>query len=216
MWLEYFPQAHVTGFDISDFSSIRHDRFTFLRGDSGKREDVERIWTLGRKFDIILDDASHASYHQQLGLAVLFDCLKPGGLCIIEDLGWQPGPIEAGLPAVPKTARVLADYMATGHLSTTAAIGKAEAARLEKSISAIQLLDESQLNALGDTYNRNHGYPPVHRPGWRGKGVVGRIFSPYFWLFSARHLAQGLAGRESAFWQSTKLAILQRSPDAQD
>lgn len=216
MWLEYFPQAHVTGFDISDFSAIRHDRFTFLRGDSGKREDVQRIRALGRQYDIILDDAAHASYHQQLGLAVLFDCLKPGGLYIIEDLGWQPASIEAALPAVPTTAQVLVEFLATGRLPPTAAIAVAEAERLEKMISAVQLLDESQLNALGDTYNRTRGLPSVHRPGWRGQGAGGRVFSPYFWLYSARRFAQGLTGRESANWQSVKLAILQRAPDAQD
>ena len=37
--------------------------------DSGKREDLEKLRALGRKFDVILDDASHASYHQQLGFA---------------------------------------------------------------------------------------------------------------------------------------------------
>ncbi len=216
LWLEYFPGAHVTGFDISDFSAIHHDRFTFLRGDSGKREDVERIRDLGRKFDVILDDASHASFHQQLGLTVLFECLKPGGLYIIEDLGWQPRQIEQSLPAVPTTAKVLAEFLSTGRLTPTAAIGPTEAAHLEKSISAIQLLDESQLNALGDTYNRNHGLPAVDRPGWRGKGAGGRILSPYFWLFSARRFAQGLMGQESANWKSVKLAILQRNPDAEE
>ena len=216
MWLEYFPQAHVAGFDISDFSPIRHDRFTFLRGDSGKREDVERIRALGRTFDVILDDASHASYHQQLGLSVLFDCLKPGGLYIIEDLGWQRASIEAGLPQVPTTAQVLAEFLATGRLPPTAAIGPAEASRLEKGISAVQLLDESQLNALGDAYNRNQGLPSIRRPGWRGKGAGGRVLSPYFWLYSARRFAQELTGRKTANWQSVKLAVLQRSPDARD
>lgn len=213
MWIEFFPHAHITGFDISDFSSIHHDRFTFLRGDSGKREDVEGIKSLGRQFDVILDDASHASYHQQLGLAVLFNCLKPGGLYIIEDLGWQPENIERSLPAVPKTAKVLAEFLATGRLLPTAAIGQIEAAELEKAVSSIQLWDESQLNALGDTYNLTHGLPPIRRPGWRGKGAVGRILDLYFWLFSARRFAQGLTGRESANWQSVKLMILQRSSD---
>lgn len=213
MWIDFFPHAHIAGFDISDFSSIQHDRFTFLRGDSGKREDVERIKSLGRQFDVILDDASHASYHQQLGLAVLFDCLKPGGLYIIEDLGWQPQNIERSLPAVPKTAKLLAEFLATGRLPPTAAIGQIEAVQLEKAISSIQLWDESQLNALADTYNLTRGLPPIRRPGWRGKGVAGRLLDLYFWLYSARRFAQGLTGRESANWQSVKLVILQRRSD---
>jgi hypothetical protein len=59
MWLEFFADARVTGFDISDFSAVRHDRFRFLRGDSGKREDVERLRRPGRGYDVILDDAAH-------------------------------------------------------------------------------------------------------------------------------------------------------------
>ena len=33
IWLEYFPLAHIYQFDISDFSHIKHPRFTFVHGD---------------------------------------------------------------------------------------------------------------------------------------------------------------------------------------
>ncbi len=35
MWLEYFDKARIYGFDISDFSHIKADRFQFVRGDAG-------------------------------------------------------------------------------------------------------------------------------------------------------------------------------------
>jgi len=40
--------------------------------------------------DIIIDDASHASHHQQNAFLTLFPKLRSGGLYIIEDLRWQP------------------------------------------------------------------------------------------------------------------------------
>ena len=59
-------------------------------------------------FDIIVDDGSHASYHQQLTMLKLFPLVKSGGLYIIEDLHWQPPQYEATLPNVPRTSRLRA------------------------------------------------------------------------------------------------------------
>ncbi|KAB1070366.1 hypothetical protein [Methylobacterium soli] len=107
MWLEYFSSAKIFGFDISDFSHIKHDRFTFIRGDSGNRPDLRKVAASAPYFNVIIDDGSHASYHQQLGLKVLFDKLLPGGLYIIEDLHWQSPYFESVLPSVPKTGTFL-------------------------------------------------------------------------------------------------------------
>ena len=63
---------------------------------------------------MILDDASHASYHQQLAFKILFPRLSPDGLYIIEDLHWQSPFFENQLPAVPKTASFFDTYFETG------------------------------------------------------------------------------------------------------
>lgn len=212
-WLQYFEEPQVVGFDISDFSSVKHDKFTFVRGDSGKRPDLERLLALGRRFDIILDDASHASYHQQLGLAVLFDALKPGGFYIIEDLSWQPAKMEQELPTVPRTSKLLSELLVNGRCPTSAALTDQDAHGIERDVAGIWMFEESYLNAIGDSFNRRNGLPAVHRAGWRGEGVVKRLISPYFWLFSARRFAQGLSGAESVSWQSVKLIILQKKLD---
>ncbi len=103
MWLEYFPHAHVYGFDISDFSQIKHPRFTFVRGDGGSSVDLQRLANAASGFDVIIDDGSHASYHQQLAFKHLFPKLRPGGTYIIEDLHWQ-SPIYEGKPIpLPRT-----------------------------------------------------------------------------------------------------------------
>ena len=119
MWKAFFPQAKIFGFDISDFARFQDERFTFVRGDAGNRADLEKIATLG-PFDIVLDDASHASYHQLLTLSVLMKAVKPGGLFVIEDLQWQPKVYEATLPKVPKAADLLLDFRANGRVTRDA------------------------------------------------------------------------------------------------
>jgi SAM-dependent methyltransferase len=212
-WLQFFEKPEIVGFDISDFSTIRHDNFVFVRGDSGNRSDLEQLLELGRRFDVILDDASHASYHQQLALAMLFDALKPGGFYIIEDLSWQPSEMEDELPKVSRTAQLLSKLLVNGCLPTSAAINDAEARFIEREVSGIWLFDESYLNALGDSFNRRNGLPSIQRQGWRGDAALKRLVSPYFWLFSARRFVQGLSGTESVNWKSVKLAVLQKKLD---
>src|SRR5271163_4394240 len=72
MWLEYFERARVFGFDISDFGGLVIDRFTFVRGDAGSVADLERLAKGLPPLRLIVDDASHAAFHQQLTFAKLF------------------------------------------------------------------------------------------------------------------------------------------------
>lgn len=122
MWIEYFPQAAIYGFDVTNFEHLegKFDRFRFLRGDCGNPADLARLAVLiGDDVDIIIDDASHASFHQQLALRDLFGCLRSGGLYVIEDLHWQPPHIESQLPPTPKTIDWLAAFReGTGLLSS--------------------------------------------------------------------------------------------------
>lgn len=106
VWLNYFGNGVVFGFDHSDFSHLASERFRFVRGDCGSEADLERLADVVPKLDIIIDDASHASYHQQLAFRYLFPRLKPGGLYIIEDLFWQSPIYEAELPFVGKSRNV--------------------------------------------------------------------------------------------------------------
>ena len=99
MWLEYFPKSHIHGLDISDFSWYKDDRFTFVRCDMDTRDNIEMATGDLPEMDIILDDASHASHHQQNAFLELFPKLKSGGLYIIEDLRWQPRMMEKEVEA---------------------------------------------------------------------------------------------------------------------
>jgi hypothetical protein len=67
------------------------------------------------EFDIVMDDASHASHHQQNGFLELFSKVKSGGLYIIEDLRWQPDEMEK--PGITRTAPFFQSYIKTGVFS---------------------------------------------------------------------------------------------------
>lgn len=42
--------------------------------------------TLGRRYDLIIEDASHHPEHQKMSLMIFADYLNPGGVYIIEDI----------------------------------------------------------------------------------------------------------------------------------
>ncbi|MCE5972290.1 class I SAM-dependent methyltransferase [Sinirhodobacter sp. WL0062] len=113
MWLEFFSQAHIHGLDVSDFSWFEHPRFSFTRCDMDRRENIRDAFKVAAPFDIIIDDASHASHHQQFAMLELFPKLKPGGLYIIEDLRWQPQAYERA--GITKTADLFQSYLHQGH-----------------------------------------------------------------------------------------------------
>ncbi len=111
MWLEFFPKAQVHGLDVSDFSWFVAERFRFHRCDMDRREDIARAAADMPDFDIILDDASHASHHQQNAFLEIFPQVVPGGLYIIEDLRWQPAAYER--PGITTTAALFRAFSQT-------------------------------------------------------------------------------------------------------
>jgi SAM-dependent methyltransferase len=111
MWLDYFSAGNIFGFDICDFSHIKNARFKFVRGDCGSEADLAKLVDGTQSYDIIIDDGSHASFHQQLAFRVLFPHLRPGGVYVIEDLHWQSPFYEDALPRVPKSADFFKHYL---------------------------------------------------------------------------------------------------------
>jgi SAM-dependent methyltransferase len=108
MWLDYFPKAQVIGLDVSDFGWFRHDRFRFVRCDMDARANIAAAAAAMPPLDVVIDDASHASHHQQFAFLEIFPRLKPGGLYIIEDLRWQPPAYERA--GITKTAALFRGF----------------------------------------------------------------------------------------------------------
>jgi hypothetical protein len=81
MWREYYERAEIVGIDI--IPPLVIEGCTVLQMD---QTDVYALRELG-KFDIIIDDGSHMTLHQQISFWFLFNnSLHPGGTYIIEDI----------------------------------------------------------------------------------------------------------------------------------
>jgi hypothetical protein len=134
VWRDYFPKAKLFGFDIDDFSTVKIPNCTIIRGDSSSRQDLRALGNLG-PFDIVIEDASHASHHQQVTLAALFPFMKSGGLFCIEDLHSQPKDLE------PKDAPKTRNVIRHGYQSPY--IQDSEAAFLRANVKSIRFFDSN-------------------------------------------------------------------------
>ena len=112
MWRKYLPSAHLVGFDIRKFADPKDGKCTILQGDQSSRSDLKKILEIHDKYDVIIDDALHASPHQQITFSFLFNNLKSGGIFFIEDLRHQPDGFEKD--NVPKTLDLLRELQVTG------------------------------------------------------------------------------------------------------
>ena len=110
MWLEYFPKAQFTCFDRAETAPITSERVSYHQVSL---DDVDEIADLcDDSYDIVMDDATHASHHQQNALLGLFPKLNSGGLYLMEDLRSQPMPLEE--QGLVKTAALFNGYLETG------------------------------------------------------------------------------------------------------
>ena len=116
MWLQFFPKATCYGFDAADFAAFEQPRFKFIRGDLSVDADIERLARTIPSPRIIIDDASHASFHQQRAFLRLFPILEPGGFYAIEDLHYSP-PFESSLPGCRPMWKILEELLDTGNLT---------------------------------------------------------------------------------------------------
>jgi hypothetical protein len=140
MWRDYFPLAGLIGFDIADFSGVSLFNCLILQGDMSSREDLSQLFALG-PFDIVIDDASHASAHQQIALACLFPHVTPGGFYFIEDLNWQPAELERA--DVPQTRTLLRQKYFESPVITGA-----EGQFLVDNVESVQLFDTCDASNL--------------------------------------------------------------------
>ena len=139
MWASLFPTGTIFGFDLNDFSSVKSDRYKIFRGDAGSRKDLEGLVTeSGGRFDVIIDDASHASHHQQIALGVLFPHLNPGGKYIIEDLSWPNTSIE---PPNSITTQFLLRQLEANRIFPSQFMTDAERRYLELNVDSVAMYD---------------------------------------------------------------------------
>ena len=68
---------------VTQFNS---DRITNQVGDIGDPRFLHLVCRTWPQLDAIVDDASHINWHQIQAFELLFPCLKPGGIYIVEDI----------------------------------------------------------------------------------------------------------------------------------
>ena len=88
MWRSYFgPDATIFGVDIDPACAAFEAPGTKVRiGSQADEAFLKGIVAEMGAPDIILDDGSHVSKHQDVSFRTLFPLLKDGGLYVIEDL----------------------------------------------------------------------------------------------------------------------------------
>ena len=93
MWREYFPHASLSAFDIDKKAlekvSVIHgvSAYHVDSGEgSGLRQALAEATEGGKKFTVLLEDASHRLDHQLVFLREAIDFVAPGGILIIEDI----------------------------------------------------------------------------------------------------------------------------------
>jgi hypothetical protein len=86
LWLEYYPESFIYGFDIN-ISDDGDDKYKIIKCDQSNINDLKNIKNeISKPIFLILDDGSHVPDHQILTFEYLFEILLPGGTYIIEDI----------------------------------------------------------------------------------------------------------------------------------
>jgi len=91
VWLRYFERARIVGIDINPACA------QFARGRAqvriGSQNDPEFLLKVAAEAPptIIIDDGSHIGAHITTSFETLFPKLAPGGVYVIEDLGFHYG-----------------------------------------------------------------------------------------------------------------------------
>ena len=136
-WRDYFAQGDIHAMDILDCSELDQERLTTHLGDQGSRESMAKVVAaIGKPLDIIIDDGSHQSRHQQITLACLFPGLADDGIYVIEDLDWQP-PEPADMP---KTVDLLRELQGSGTFKSPV-LSEDECADIERTVVVESIID---------------------------------------------------------------------------
>lgn len=124
VWYDFFPNATIHTIDINPADFLNNDRTAAFVADQGSPESLAGFLSKagGNGYDIIIDDGSHNSEHQQVSLGVLFETLNSGGYYFIEDLlnnGQGDGSKRRNASeAVRNTRDVLKGLTTNGALAT--------------------------------------------------------------------------------------------------
>jgi demethylmacrocin O-methyltransferase len=122
LWLNYFPNAKITGVDIEKKDRPVHERYQFIQGDQMDKNLWRTFVENQPKIDILIDDGGHRNDQIETTYWCLWQHLKPGGLYCIEDLGaaYNPDCNRPGFGSTIEFIKLLCDRinMSRGDMET--------------------------------------------------------------------------------------------------
>jgi hypothetical protein len=84
-WKEYFPEAQIYSFDITDKTSLMEDRIEIFVGSQGEPAFIDSLLAKTGELDLVIDDGSHICKHIIDNFNQIFPHVKPGGIYVVED-----------------------------------------------------------------------------------------------------------------------------------
>ncbi len=99
MWEEFFPNAEIFGVDIDPHSMVNEGRIkSALANQTNKTEMNSAAFTFGaEKFDVIVDDGSHAPSDQIAAALIMLPWLADTGHYFIEDIYVDPKEVQEAI-----------------------------------------------------------------------------------------------------------------------
>src|SRR5215469_9206798 len=91
-WRDLFPQALVYGADVDRRILFQEDRIKTFYCDQLDQTAIRELWAhpeLENGVDIIIDDGLHTFDANIYFLEGSLDQLRPGGIYVVEDIGWD-------------------------------------------------------------------------------------------------------------------------------
>jgi len=149
MWLEYFTKAKLFTVDVRKElpkdkliqKYVREGRFVFISADQIDLAKIIPVVNREKKFQLIIDDASHVAEDQQYTMVQMFCFLASDGYYVIEDLKCKRSPSKRFECEGEKTLKVLNNYLKTGFFESKILDFK-ENSYLTQQISNIEIYDK--------------------------------------------------------------------------
>lgn len=111
MWLEFFPNATVFGFDKQELKGLGGNRFHFYKGEQGRcKHHVEFGEICGWDLDFVISDCSHRPTDDLLSLLFFWPRIKSGGVYIVEDV---QAVVQKEYPEYMRTENYFPQYLKT-------------------------------------------------------------------------------------------------------
>jgi len=101
LWRDYLVRSTIVGIDLADKDIHWGPRVKFVRADQSKREQLRAVVDEYGAPDVVIDDGSHIGSHIRTSFDVLWPCLRPGGIYVIEDLCTSYYPDFGGADPAP-------------------------------------------------------------------------------------------------------------------